>query len=80
MSIRKTKDSKGESPLAEYQRIEVELRRMIDEGHWMKGAMLPGRRDLARQHSVSLVTLDRAIGPLLADGIESKLTYGTSTP
>ncbi len=30
--------------------------------------MLPSRRDLAREYAVSLVTLDRAIGPLLADG------------
>lgn len=54
--------------LAEYQRIEIALRQQIGEGQWTIGAMLPSRRALARQYAVSLVTLDRAIGPLLADG------------
>lgn len=54
--------------LAGYRRIEMDLRRQIGGGRWPVGAMLPSRRDLARQYAVSLVTLDRAIGPLLADG------------
>ena len=59
----------GTATLAEYRRVEAELRDLIGKGNWPVGAMLPSRRDLARQYSVSLVTLDRAIGPLLADGI-----------
>jgi len=59
----------GNPALAEYRRVEAELRNQIGTGQWQIGAMLPSRRDLARQYSVSLVTLDRAIGPLLADGI-----------
>jgi len=54
--------------IAEYKRIELALREQVGEGNWSIGAMLPSRRALARQFSVSLVTLDRAIGPLLADG------------
>jgi len=54
--------------IAEYKRIELALREQVGEGNWSIGAMLPSRRALARQYSVSLVTLDRAIGPLLADG------------
>ena len=46
----------------------MDLRRQVGGGRWTAGAMLPSRRDLARQYAVSLVTLDRAIGPLLADG------------
>ena len=46
----------------------MDLRRQVGGGLWTAGAMLPSRRDLARQYAVSLVTLDRAIGPLLADG------------
>lgn len=52
-----------------YKRIEIDLRRQVAGGRWAVGAMLPSRRDLARQYGVSLVTLDRAIGPLLADGL-----------
>ena len=54
--------------LAGYKRIEIDLRKQVEGGRWPTGAMLPSRRDLARQYAVSLVTLDRAIGPLLADG------------
>ncbi|MGI4787959.1 MAG: substrate-binding domain-containing protein [Janthinobacterium lividum] len=54
--------------LARYRRIEIDLRRQVNGGKWPVGAMLPSRRDLARQYAVSLVTLDRAIGPLLVDG------------
>ena len=54
--------------LAGYKRIEIDLRKQVEGGRWPVGAMLPSRRDLARQYDVSLVTLDRAIGPLLADG------------
>ena len=64
----KASDSDGAAGLAEYRRIEIELRKRVAGGQWPVGAMLPGRRDLARQYAVSLVTLDRAIGPLLADG------------
>ena len=46
----------------------MDLRRQVGGDHWTAGVMLPSRRDLARQYAVSLVTLDRAIGPLLADG------------
>ena len=68
MSVPKASDSDGATGLAGYRRIEIELRKRVAGGQWPVGAMLPGRRDLARQYAVSLVTLDRAIGPLLADG------------
>ena len=55
--------------MSEYRRIEISLRRQVAGGQWPVGAMLPSRRDLARHYSVSLVTLERAISPLLADGI-----------
>ena len=58
-----------DSTKAAYKRIEADLRGQVAGGRWPAGAMLPSRRDLAREYEVSLVTLDRAIGPLLADGI-----------
>jgi len=69
MGSLKASDSAGTTGLAGYRRIEIELRKRVAGGQWAVGAMLPSRRDLARQYAVSLVTLDRAIGPLLADGI-----------
>ena len=65
---KKTGTAAKKTGLAEYKRIELVLREQVGEGNWSIGAMLPSRRALARQYSVSLVTLDRAIGPLLADG------------
>ena len=63
-------DATGQAPgLSRYRRIEIDLRAQVAGGRWAVGAMLPSRRDLAQEYAVSLVTLDRAIGPLLADGI-----------
>jgi DNA-binding LacI/PurR family transcriptional regulator/DNA-binding transcriptional regulator YhcF (GntR family) len=50
------------------QRVEQDLRRRIRDGHWPSGAMLPSRHDLAREYSVALHTVQRAIGALLSDG------------
>jgi DNA-binding LacI/PurR family transcriptional regulator len=54
--------------VAEYRRIEADLRARIQRGQWSAGAMLPGRRDLAREYGVSSVTVGRAILPLVTDG------------
>lgn len=54
--------------VAEYRRIEADLRARIRRGQWPAGAMLPGRRDLAREYGVSSVTVGRAILPLVTDG------------
>ena len=64
----KAPPAKRNAEMAGYKRIEIDLRKQVEGGRWAVGAMLPSRRDLARQYAVSLVTLDRAIGPLLADG------------
>ncbi|MGI4788597.1 MAG: GntR family transcriptional regulator [Janthinobacterium lividum] len=54
--------------IAEYRRIETDMRDRIRTGQWTLGAMLPSRRDLARQYSVSSVTMNRALQPLISDG------------
>ena len=54
--------------IAEYRRIETDMRNRIGMGQWLPGVMLPSRRDLAAQYGVSSVTLGRAIKPLVADG------------
>ena len=50
------------------QRIEGDLRRRLSDRQWEAGALLPGRRELAREYGVDLTTLQRAIAGLLSDG------------
>lgn len=52
-----------------YARIESGLRGRIRTGEWPVGAMLPSRRDLAREYGVSSLTIDRAVTRLIADGL-----------
>ncbi len=54
---------------AEYRRIEADMRRRVRTGQWRAGAMLPSRRDLAEQYRVSSVTINRALLPLITDGL-----------
>jgi len=51
-----------------YKRVEHDLRRRVTEGEWKEGALLPRRRDLAREYRIDVNTLQRAILPLVADG------------
>ena len=55
--------------VAEYRRIETDLRRRIEGGQWLTGAMLPSRRDLAQEYQVSSVTVGRAIEALVAENL-----------
>lgn len=52
-----------------YKQIEVSLHRRIMEGQWPLGAMLPSRRDLARQYGVSPLTVERAVARLITAGL-----------
>src|SRR5579872_7043193 len=58
-----------DSSLATYKQIEVSLRTKIHRGHWPIGAMLPSRRELAREYGVSPITIERAITPLINEGL-----------
>lgn len=60
--------TRRKSNLSAYERIERDLRNQIVAGRWTIGAMLPSRRDLARSYSVSPLTVERAVGLLIADG------------
>ena len=55
------------SAVAPFQRIEQDIRRRLMAGEWEVGSMLPSRRELAKQYSVELKTLQRAMAPLLDD-------------
>src|SRR5438309_2024299 len=52
-----------------YKEIEANLRHRIQSGQWPAGTMLPSRRDLAREHGVSSLTVERAITPLISAGL-----------
>jgi len=52
-----------------YRRIEQDIRSKIRDGVWIVGAMIPSRRELARQYQVEVKTIQRAIGLLLDDGV-----------
>lgn len=55
--------------VAEYRRIEADMRNRVRIGQWRAGAMLPSRRNLAEQYAVSSVTINRALLPLITDGL-----------
>lgn len=63
------KNRPNKSFVAQYRRIEVDLRDRIRSGRWGAGAMLPGRRDLAQEYQVSSVTVTRAVDTLIAEGL-----------
>jgi DNA-binding LacI/PurR family transcriptional regulator len=52
-----------------YQKIEQDLRQRITDGTWSSGVMLPSRQSLAREFESDLTTLQRAIQPLLEEGL-----------
>jgi DNA-binding LacI/PurR family transcriptional regulator len=52
-----------------YTQIEGRLRHKIGQGEWPAGAMLPSRRDLAKEYGVSSLTIDRAVTRLIAEGL-----------
>ena len=51
-----------------YKRVEEDLRARVRNGQWAAGAVLPSRKALAAQYGVNLVTVQRGIGALIADG------------
>lgn len=52
-----------------HERIAADLRRRIAAGEWVDGEMLPARGDLAWAYGVALGTLQRAIRPLIEEGL-----------
>ncbi len=52
-----------------HNRVAMALRQRLHDGRWSVGEMLPGRRDLAKEFGVSVATIERAILPLLSEGM-----------
>jgi DNA-binding LacI/PurR family transcriptional regulator/DNA-binding transcriptional regulator YhcF (GntR family) len=50
-------------------RVAQNLRDKIDSGELKAGALLPGRRSLAEEYEVSVVTVEQAMKELIADGL-----------
>ncbi|MEV4602557.1 GntR family transcriptional regulator [Amycolatopsis sp. CA-161197] len=63
--------------LAPYERVAESVRRAIRVGDWKPGQKLPSNRDLAKDHGVSLNTLQKAVGRLQDEGwLISRPTIG----
>lgn len=58
-----------DNALATYKQIEISLRSRILDGRWPASMMLPSRRELAKEYGVSPITIERAITPLIAEGM-----------
>ncbi|MTD58764.1 GntR family transcriptional regulator [Amycolatopsis pithecellobii] len=54
--------------LAAYERVAASIRTAVASGELAPGERLPGNRDLAQQHKVSLPTLQRAVALLQEEG------------
>lgn len=52
-----------------YLQIADDLRERIQSEDWGPGYMLPSRSDLAREYGVALMTIQKAIQPLLDEGL-----------
>jgi len=60
--------SRGAAPGLDFRRLEEELREKVRSGEWQAGAVVPSRRQLAAKYGVNLLTVQRAIDPMLTDG------------
>ncbi len=58
-----------ESPIPAYYQIAVDLRQRISRGEWRAGNKLPAEPELARQYSVSRMTVRQAVSELVEDGV-----------
>src|SRR6202451_2955051 len=64
--------------LPAYQRIQGTLRKRIDAGDLRTGDAVPSERDLAKIHSVSLMTARHALASLEREGVvERRRGIGT---
>jgi GntR family transcriptional regulator len=54
--------------LAPFERVAEKIRTAIASGQLAPGEQLPSNRDLAKQHDVSVPTLQRAVGLLQEEG------------
>ena len=65
-------------PPVHAKRIADDLRQRILSGELRRGMPLPGRREMAESYGVAVLTLQRALAPLLADGtLRAESTRGT---
>lgn len=68
----------SERKLSAYEQLESDFREKIGKGYWRPGALLPSRRSLAKQYGVGLITVERAVANLVADGtLEAQDRRGT---
>ncbi|MEU0512577.1 GntR family transcriptional regulator [Amycolatopsis sp. NPDC006125] len=54
--------------LAPFERVAESVRRAVRSGEWEPGHKLPSNREMAKEHGVSLATLQKAIALLQDEG------------
>lgn len=60
---------KKNDPRPPYVQVAEDLRIAIESGQFQPGARLPSGRDMAKQYGVALMTLQRALNTLIAEGL-----------
>ena len=57
-----------EDPRPVYFQVQMELKKQIEEGHWLPGEKIPTEKTLADLYSLSTGTVRKAIMKLVNDG------------
>lgn len=52
-----------------YRKVEERMRSLIESGAWPVGMKLPGRIKLATEFGVGVATMERAVSPLISEGL-----------
>src|SRR5205823_12425692 len=69
-------DPGASAPL--YQQVAADIRRKIVSGEWPVGAQLQPHRELAATYGVSIITINKALSGLVAEGVlHSRVGRGT---
>ena len=62
-------DLDNKSPVTLYYQVELQIRRLIENGYFKSGDVLPGERELIDTYNVSRITIRKALERLEEDGL-----------
>lgn len=71
-------DQQAQAPHKKYKKIAESLRQRIKNGGFVRGELLPSSKTLAQEYNTTPVTLDKALGLLVQDGLVDR-TPGVGT-
>lgn len=58
-----------DAPTPVYYQLKKLIRRKIESGEWRVGDLIPSERELCEQHGISRMTVRRALGDLVHEGL-----------